>query len=798
MATTPPRGTVTFLFTDIEGYTTAQQNGSEQKKDALARYKSIMRRAVENHSGYVFEMTDDGCFAAFATATGAIEAALEAQRTFMGETAEVTGLGVRMALHTGVAEEHDGDYLGPPVNRAAHLLSAAHGGQIILSAVTYNLVSNDLTDMEPEADLQYLGEHRLRDPRFTERIFQLLAPGLPSDFPPLKTRGRVDTAIPTDTPKPEEPRQMTVSDEKLDDERYDRERLLGSGGMSEVYLAYDRRLGHRPVALKVLRQQYASNEQFIRRFRREASNAASLSGEDHIVAIYDRGETEDGAYYIAMEYVGGGTLEDRINARGALPPGEAADMALQVAQALQAAHRRGIIHRDVKPQNILLTELGKVKVADFGIARAASLTTLTMEGSVMGTPYYISPEQADGAEAKPQSDLYSLGVVLYEMLTGELPFKGDTPIAIVMQHLHHQVRPPKEINLEVPERLNAITMRLLAKEPEQRYPDAAALIDDLKRAMGAEIPTVVEDERKPSRGAETVVVAPAARSSGQTMVADEATDRGRGVRELPPPWWRRVLATTSTAVFSVLAAIGLLVVAIIVAVIFASGALRADQVAVPRVVGETLDGAENQVGNNFDIQVEDKVKDEKPANTILSQRPEGGKAEKGSTISVVVVGTQVANVPRVVDQGRDAAVKELEDAGFRAAVEQRESSFHDQNRVMGQDPSGGKRAEVGSGVTITVGTGPSTVRVPDLSGDNPEQATRELQGVGLELGMVTKDYDANMAEGSIFYQDPAAEQSIKPGSEVNVTVSLGPGPPPGNGSPPEEPSVPARQQYSST
>jgi eukaryotic-like serine/threonine-protein kinase len=735
MATPPPRGTVTFLFTDIEGYTTAQQNGSEQTKDALARYKGIMRRAVENHGGYIFEMTGDGCFAAFATATGAIEAALEAQRTFLGEAVEIAGLGVRMALHTGVAEEREGDYLGPPVNRAAHLLSAAHGGQIILSAVTYNLVSNDLTDMEPEADLQYLGEHRLRDPRFAERIFQLVAPDLPSDFPPLKTRGRVDTAIPTDTPKPDEPRQMTVSDEKLDDERYDRERLLGSGGMSEVYLAYDLRLGRRPVALKVLRHQYASNEQFIRRFRREASNAASLSGEDNIVAIYDRGEMEDGAYYIAMEYVAGGTLEDRIHTRGALPPGEAADIVLQVAQALQAAHRRGIIHRDVKPQNILLTELGKVKVADFGIARAASLTTLTMEGSVMGTPYYISPEQADGAEAKPQSDLYSLGVVLYEMLTGELPFKGDTPIAIVMQHLHHQVRPPREINLEVPERLNAITIRLLAKEPEQRYPDAAALIDDLKRAMGAEIPTVVEDERKPSRGAETVVVAPVARSSGQGMVADEATNRDHGDREPPPPWWRRVLATTSTAVFSVLAVIGLLVVASIVAVILFAGPLSAEKVAVPRVVGETLDEAENQVGNNFDIRIEDKAEGEKPTNTILSQRPEGGKAEKGSTISVVVVGTQVADVPRVVGQGRDAAQKKLEDAGFRAAVERKEKSSEQEGRVIGQSPKGGTSEKVGSKVTITVVEGP-----PPGNGSPP--------------------------------------------------------PPPGNGSPPIEPSVPARQQYS--
>ncbi len=264
-------------------------------------------------------------------------------------------------------------------------------------------------------------------------------------------------------------------------ERYQIVRHLARGGMAEVYLAHDRELD-RDVAFKVLRNQYTDDERFVERFKREAQSAASLS-HPNIVAIYDRGKTDDGSYYIVMEYVSGGNLKERIREEGPLPTPQVIAMASQVARALLVAHQRGVIHRDVKPQNILLTESGEAKVADFGLARAAAAVPITQEGAILGTAYYISPEQVLGQPASPQSDLYSLGVVLYEMLTGELPHNAETPMGVLMKHVSGQLRLPKEANPDVPEGINAVTVRLLARDPKDRYQDAAELIDDLERVQ---------------------------------------------------------------------------------------------------------------------------------------------------------------------------------------------------------------------------------------------------------------------------------------------------------------------------
>ncbi len=266
---------------------------------------------------------------------------------------------------------------------------------------------------------------------------------------------------------------------KIVDGRYVLGESLGSGGMGEVYLAHDEVLD-RDVALKVLRSHYAGDEEFAERFRREARSAASLS-HPNIVQVYDRGETEDGTSYIAMEYVPGGTLKEQLERRGPFGAGETATVGAQIAGALGAAHERGVIHRDIKPQNVLVSASGDLKVTDFGIARAASAVTSSASSAIFGTAGYISPEQALGDPVGPASDLYSLGVILYEMLTGELPFTADNSIAVCMKHVTEPLRPPKQLNPLVPEGMNALVVKLLAKRPADRYASATELLDDLER-----------------------------------------------------------------------------------------------------------------------------------------------------------------------------------------------------------------------------------------------------------------------------------------------------------------------------
>ena len=268
----------------------------------------------------------------------------------------------------------------------------------------------------------------------------------------------------------------------LIDDRYELRGPLGSGGMADVYLAHDEVLD-RDVALKLLKEQYAKNERFVERFKREAHSAAALS-HPHIVPVFDAGETGEGMYYIAMEYVPGGTLKERIMSKGALPARTAAAVALQIAEALRAAHERSVIHRDVKPHNILITDSGNVKVGDFGIVRAAEATTISDLGDILGSVKYMSPEQAMGEPVGPASDLYSLGVVLYEMLTGRVPYEAATPEEMSAMHAGGPPPRPGEVNPRNPsvcEGTDALVMRLLARNPEDRYASAAELIEDLRR-----------------------------------------------------------------------------------------------------------------------------------------------------------------------------------------------------------------------------------------------------------------------------------------------------------------------------
>jgi eukaryotic-like serine/threonine-protein kinase len=541
--------------------------------------------------------------------------------------------------------------------------------------------------------------------------------------------------------------------QQLVDNRYRLVKPLGSGGMADVYLAHDSILD-RDVALKVMSTRYASDEEFVERFKREAQSAAALS-HPNIVSIFDRGVSEDGTYYIAMEYLPGGTLKDRIMSKGAFPVRTAAAVALQIAEALCAAHERGVIHRDIKPHNILITESGDVKVTDFGIARAASSSTMTRTGSILGTAHYISPEQAMGEPVGPASDLYSLGVVLYEMLTGDLPYDAETPLGIAMKHVNGHLHQPKEVDPSIPAGINAITCRLLAKNPEDRYASDAELIEDLERVAAGLEPADTTTEMMTTRPMPEVA---------PTRVSQPSGGRRNGKRR---KGWPEVLVVLTLLLLIPLAWFGY-------TLLQDTREAQVAQIAVPDLRGMTLDEAEKEVGNDFEIDVEKEVQGKEPIDTILSQQPENGKAKKGATISVTVVGTQVANVPDVVGQGRGAAQQALEGEGFKVAVKERESSFDDEGLVTAQDPQGGTSVETGSQVTITVGTGPATVKVPSVYGNTADQAAGILADYELELGTVNEDYSSDVAEGQIFYQDPAQGESIEPGSSVIVTVSLGP------------------------
>ena len=301
------------------------------------------------------------------------------------------------------------------------------------------------------------------------------------------------------------------------DGRYTIERPLGSGGMAEVFLAHDEVLD-RDVALKILRSQYADDEEFYERFRREATSAAGLS-HPNIVQVYDRGDAEDGTCYIAMEYVSGGTLKERLDERGPMEPQRALAVAGQVAEALGAAHERGVIHRDIKPQNILVTDMGHLKVTDFGIARAASAATISATNAVFGTAGYLSPEQALGEPATPRSDLYSLGIVLYELLTGVVPYRADNPVAVCMKHVTEPLTPPRRVDPTIPEAVDALVVKMLAKDPADRPANASEVLDDIEGVRrGAPPPTPT-----PRTGTPRLGVRKTAKPANPAATAGDAT-----------------------------------------------------------------------------------------------------------------------------------------------------------------------------------------------------------------------------------------------------------------------------------
>ena len=567
---------------------------------------------------------------------------------------------------------------------------------------------------------------------------------------------------------------MAAGDHLIDslfDGRYLIVRKLGSGGMANVYLAHDQELGRR-VAIKILDDRHAADEQFVERFRREAQNAAGLS-HPSIVSIYDRGEAE-GTYYIAMEYVEGRTLKELLVARGPSPLGIAIDYTRQILSALRFAHRNGIVHRDIKPHNVIVDGEGRVKVMDFGIARAGAASQMTEAGSIIGTAQYLSPEQARGAPVDQTSDLYSTGIVLYELLTGTVPFTGETPVEIAMKHLSQVPAPPSAHRPDVPRDLDYVALRALAKDPSDRYHSAEEMDSDLERiargigvsAETAEAATTVLSRTDVNEAATTIRPAGAAATAGGTTYTP-----GRYYEYDAPPRRRSIWPWL----------LGLLLVALaLVGGWFAWQEVQSQldasrPVAVPDVTGIQERLAVSQIRSaGLKELVERKANDDGvKAGVVFDQDPEPGeRIERGNFVTITVsTGPSKVRVPDVLGETRDQAVSELTQAGLKPNVVPI-NSLKSVNTVLATAPKPGTEVIVGTAVRVNVSSGPKPITVPNVIGMPFESAESTLQGAGFAVRR--EDVDDTDPEGVVVGQNPAAGTQQGNGSVITLQVSKGP------------------------
>jgi eukaryotic-like serine/threonine-protein kinase len=561
---------------------------------------------------------------------------------------------------------------------------------------------------------------------------------------------------------------VAVSDSLIDtlfDGRYRIQRKLGAGGMADVYLAEDQELGRR-VAIKILNDRHANDDQFIERFRREAKNAAALN-HPSIVSIYDRGEAED-TYYIAMEFLDGRTLKELIVSRGAAPVNVAIEYARQILSALRFAHRHGIVHRDIKPHNVLVDSEGRVKVTDFGIARAGT-SQMTETGSIVGTAQYLSPEQARGGEIDPRSDLYSLGVVLYELLTGKTPFDGETPVEIAMKHLSNPPQPPSKLRSDIPPELDQVVMRALAKNPDDRYQNAEEMEADLERvARGRPVAattaaTQVMRAAPPAAAAATaatmIATRPGAGEIPPPVIVDEE-DEERGGPERPLwPW---------------LVAAGFVIVAII-AGFFVWQELSGSTVQEPVALytGEPQAQAEQQIrAAHLVPSVQHGSSEKYKKGIVFKQDPApGSKVDKGGTVTIwVSTGPPKVKIPDVKGQQWPDAQQMLTDAGL-VPVEHFVPG-KTKGQVTATDPAAGTAVAKGSKVNVNVMTGPAQGTVPSVVGDSLSQAIDALRNAGFNPNPSYANSDA--PQNQVIHQNPAPGTSATKGSSVALTVSNGP------------------------
>jgi serine/threonine-protein kinase len=573
-------------------------------------------------------------------------------------------------------------------------------------------------------------------------------------------------------------------------DRYEIERRIGRGGMADVFLARDLLLD-RPVAIKVLFPEFATDPAFVERFRREAQAAANLS-HPNIVAVYDWGRA-NGTYFMAMEYVPGRTLADVLRTTGPLTAHQASTIALDVAAALAFAHQNNVVHRDIKPANILIGSAGQVKVADFGIARAFGATVesnLTQAGAVMGTATYFSPEQAQGAQPDPRSDLYSLGVVLYEMVGGRPPFSGENPVSIAYKQVHDAPQPLNQLAPEVPRPFEAIVARLLAKKPEVRYPTAEALRDDLRRFQEGQPVQALQGLRGPAAatGATAAALRPTPASAQPTVVQSTVPPTGMlppttavpGQRHVEyPPYEEDLPRRTGWYVFAALLSVAALVVGGILLFNYLTSDDASTTLSVPDVRNLPLTQATQILIDEGLNPIPEAVPNPEVGDDIVyDQDPlPNTVASSGDDVRLIFnpAATPVT-VLRIIGLTVEEASQLLAPLGLTVEVaETREDPTVEQGRIISQDPAEGQEVRSGTSVRVVVSAGAGQVAVPNVRGQAAADAEALLAGEPYRF-VVTRAEEASdtIAAGAVVRTEPAIGQTVNKGAPVRIFVSTGP------------------------
>ena len=553
---------------------------------------------------------------------------------------------------------------------------------------------------------------------------------------------------------------------KLIGKRYEILEKIGNGGMATVYKAQDTVL-KRYVAVKVLREEFTTDEEFIRRFNTEAQSAASLA-HPNIVSIYDVG-TEDNIYYIVMELIQGKTLKEIIDEDGVLPWKWSLDIAIQIASALEVAHKNNIVHRDIKPHNIIITEDGVAKVTDFGIAKAVSNSTITAFGTTIGSVHYFSPEHARGGYTDAKSDLYSLGVVMYEMLTGRVPFDADTPVSIALKHMQEKPIEPIKLNPAIPYSVNKIIMKAMEKDLNLRYQSATEMLKDLNMALkdpdGDFVKTASNDmaytQRIDTISEETI--------NNRNNQNEEKEEKKKGKIG---QFFQKHKALKIILII-------LLIIAIPVAGFFGTQAIlnagRADDVALPNFVEMTREEAENAAtAAGLQLEVSEEYSSDVEEGKVISQDPaymDGYTVKENSTVKIAVsLGENIKTVPDVVGKTRDEATKAIEDEELKAEVVEEASTKVEAGCVIRQDPEENKELNAGETVKIYVSTGTKQITMEHVVGQAEDTAKKTLTDLGFEVNVVYEE-DTSKDNGVVLRQSLDAGRTVDEGTEVTLTVN---------------------------